>query len=152
MITKNDCFEIIIKSNIENKKQLILELSPLPLIEVIRKVNELRLLDVTNFYKKLRKSYNQKRSKLYKDLVREIDDPNKAAIILTIYLQNAMLYKSEVNGEELFRKSARVPEVLQVLINFFNYDIIKTVDMLKTIRNDIKCLELFEKELNIDDQ
>ena len=71
MITKNDCYLLLAeyeKSGIDTKEalnQLVNDTSNIPNLQVLKFINDHRQLDVMNFYNKIRKSYNQKKSNCY---------------------------------------------------------------------------------------
>ena len=74
-ITKSDC--LLFLKDLENKGldtkpyvNKVLKSDNIDL-DVLKFINENRQLDVTKFYEKLRKSYNQKKSKLYINIVKE---------------------------------------------------------------------------------
>ena len=69
MITKNDCYLLLseLNDNGLDTSSAIKDLmsSNSPSLEVIKFINDNRQLGLTLFYEKLRKSYNNKKSKLY---------------------------------------------------------------------------------------
>jgi hypothetical protein len=78
LITKTDCLSLLFELKdkgvdcTEQIKHLLV--LPEPDIETIKFINDNRELNVRKFYEKLRKSYNQKRSNLYINIVRENRD------------------------------------------------------------------------------
>ena len=88
MITKNDCLvllkDIKDKGIVDTSKMTQMTvLSADPPLEVIEFINAYRPFEINSFYEKLRKSYNKKKSVLYKNLVKEIDDPTEVLITLS---------------------------------------------------------------------
>ena len=87
MISKNDCLLMLTKlsdegiDTSEQVKNLLKESEPF--IETIKYINSQRQLDVTRFYEKLRKSYNNKKSKLYINIVKDIENPKDVLITLS---------------------------------------------------------------------
>jgi hypothetical protein len=79
MLNKNDLLLLLTTIQKEGKdvKSQINKLltSPELSTEVIKFVNDNRPLEITQFYEQLRKSYNNKRSSLYINLVKEPDRP-----------------------------------------------------------------------------
>ena len=78
MISKNDLLLLLadIKSKgIETKDETtkLLTSNTIPL-DVVKFINDNRQLDVAKFYEKLRKSYNAKKSNLYINIVKEIEN------------------------------------------------------------------------------
>ena len=97
MITKNDCLSILVKlgdSGIEGvdpyvKKLLISRTIP---IEVLKFISDNRGLEVSHFYEMLRKSHNQKKSPLYTNILKEIDDPQEVVTTLSCLLIVAKIW------------------------------------------------------------
>ena len=98
MISKNDCLLMLTKlsdegiDTSEQVKNLLKESEPF--IETIKYINSQRQLDVTRFYEKLRKSYNNKKSKLYINIMRENDENTFEHITtLSAMLTQILLFK-----------------------------------------------------------
>ena len=73
MITKNDCILLLTEleeRGIDTKSALREAISQGPTISVIKFINDNRQLDLTTFYEKIRKSYNNKKSSLYINIVK----------------------------------------------------------------------------------
>lgn len=89
MISKNDIVLLLTELNDQdiNTTQMIKSVYSTPDIplEVLKFINNRRQLDLTAFYKKIRKSYNEKRSKLYISLVRDSLDPSEVLTTLASY-------------------------------------------------------------------
>jgi len=146
MITKNDC--LILLADIEEKgidtteatKELISSLN-LPL-SVIKFINDNRQLDVAAFYERLRKNYNNKKSNLYKNIVKEIEDTNEVLTTLSSMLTQILLYARQVEDKQMFLKYARSSEITAVLNNYFKtYDLTNCLRLLRIIKVDLKALE-----------
>ena len=90
MITKNDCLILLNELNVKgidtSKQLLAIVAQKNTSIEIIKFINDNRQLDLTNFYYKIRKSYNEKRSKLYINIVKEVEDPNEVLTTLSAML------------------------------------------------------------------
>lgn len=147
MITKNDC--LLLLSEIEslgvNTKEMTIKVInshsiPLEVLEFIYKNKNLEIL---NFYFKLRKNYNMKKSKLYKEIVQiDTKEPKDIVITLSSLLTQILLYSNLVEDKQLFLKHARCEEISKVLTNYFiTYDTRLCVDLLRLIRADLKALE-----------
>lgn len=111
--------------------------------EVLKFINEYRTFDILNFYNKLRISYNNKKSKLYKEIV-QIDEkaPKDIVVTLSSLLTQILLYSNTASDKQLFLKHARADEISKVLSNYFvNYDLTLCVSLLKLVRADLKVLE-----------
>ena len=88
-ITKNDC--LVLLSELTDKgidctqyvKQVIKDNGPS--VEVLQFINENRELDLTRFYEKLRKSYNSKKSSLYINIMKDLEEPQDVLTTLNSY-------------------------------------------------------------------
>ena len=113
-----------------------------PSVEIIKFINDNRQLDLSRFYDKIRKSYNNKKSKLYINIVKEIEEPNQVIITLSSMLTQILLFSKEAENKQLFLKHARAQEISLVLFNYFkNYDITNCIKLLKLIKADLKVIE-----------
>ena len=116
-------------------------------LEVLKFINSHRTFDVLNFYDKLRISYNNKKSKLYKSIV-QIDEkePKDIVVTLTSLLTQIVLFSNTVNDKQLFLKHARADEISKVLTNYFtNYDLTLCIALLRLVKADLKALESLNK-------
>ena len=147
MITKTDC--IILLTELENKgidvtEQLnnTVRLNNISL-ETLKFINNHRELDLTNFYNHIRKSYNQKHSTLYKNIVtEELKDPNEALTTLSALLTQILLFSKKVENKNMFLRHSRCDEITKVLNNYFvTYDLTNCIKLLKLIKADMKVLE-----------
>ena len=115
--------------------------SSIPL-DIIKFINDQRQLDVAQFYERLRSNYNHKKSDLYINIVKEIDDLDEILTTLAAYNLQVLLFGRKVENKELFYKASRVEEVTRVLNNYYrNYDIDKCRVVLSLIKADIKLFE-----------
>lgn len=111
-------------------------------LETIKFINNHRQIDVAQFYEKLRSNYNHKKSDLYINIVKEIDDLDDILTTLAAYNLQVLLFGRKVDNKELFYKSSRVEEVTRVLNNYYKtYDIDKCRIVLSLIKADIKLFE-----------
>ena len=80
MISKTDCILLLTdleKKGIDVKEKLNEAVNhPSISLDVLKFINNNRQMDLTAFYKHIRKSYNNKKSKLYINIVKEIEDVN----------------------------------------------------------------------------
>lgn len=106
-------------------------------------INDNRQLDLSAFYEKLRKSYNNKKSNLYINIVKEIEDPEEVLITLSSFnLQLLLFAKNQANDMQMFMRHARFDEVCKCLLNYSKtFDITNCIKLLKIIKCDLKCLE-----------
>ena len=115
--------------------------SSIPL-DIIKFINDQRQLDVAQFYERLRSNYNHKKSDLYINIVKEIDDLDEILTTLAAYNLQVLLFGRKVENKEFFYKASRVEEVTRVLNNYYrNYDIDKCRVVLSLIKADIKLFE-----------
>lgn len=146
MISKNDCLLLLTElknEGIDTSKQIkdLILLSE-PSIEIIKYINDQRQLDVTKFYEKLRKSYNNKKSKLYINIVKDINNPKDVLTTLASLNLQILLYSNQVENYQMFLRHARAQEITTVLNNYYKtYDITNCLKLLKLIKIDLKCLE-----------
>lgn len=150
MITKNDCLLLLYDiqklkgiDTTEQTKQLIKDGTPT--VEIISFINNNRELDLTAFYRKIKKSYNNKKSKLYVNIVKsdEVNEsPDKVLTTLSGMLTQILLYANTVEDREMFLRHARCIEITTVLAKYFrDYDITNCIKLLQLIKADIKALE-----------
>lgn len=146
MITKNDC--LILLSDIEKKgidtSAVINELlSNGMTLNVIKFINDNRQLDVSAFYEKIRKSYNQKKSNLYMNIVKEdFVEPAKTLTTLSALLTQILLFSKNVQDRQMFLKHSRADEITKVLNGYFtSWDITTCIKLLRLIKVDLKALE-----------
>lgn len=146
MITKTDCYILLAeleKDGIDTNDALdkLSKSNNLP-IDVIQFINQNRQLDLAMFYEKLRKNYNHKKSMLYKNIVKEVEDPNEVLTTLSSMLTQILLFSKQVNNKQMFLKHARCNEITLVLNNYFKtYDLTNCLRLLRMIKADLKCLE-----------
>ena len=147
MLTKNDLILLLTEMQEDGKDtgRVIAELLQTEGISknVLKYINDNRHLDVANFYEVLRKSYNNKKSNLYKNLVKEeIDEPIEALITLSSLNLQILLYAKKLDDDKMFLKHSRAEEITQVLNNYYKtYDLIPCLKALKVIKSDLKCFE-----------
>lgn len=60
-------------------------------IDVLKFINERRLLEITRFYEHMRKNYNAKKSDLYINIVKEVRDPQEVLTTLSALLTQILL-------------------------------------------------------------
>lgn len=149
MLTKNDCLMLLseLSDNGVDTKEIVQKLlrntSSTIDYEVLKFINEHRVFDVLNFYEKLRVSYNNKKSKLYKSIV-SIDEkePKDAIVTLSSLLTQQLLFSNTVDNKQQFLKHCRADEVSKVLANYFKtYDLTLCIALLTLIKADLKVFE-----------
>jgi hypothetical protein len=153
LITKTDCLSLLFELKdkgmdcTEQIKHLLV--LPEPDIETIKFINDNRELNVRKFYEKLRKSYNQKRSNLYINIVRENRDkidPKELVITLASLQLQILLFNKTLDDID-FLRNARFDEISKVLLNYYSTrDIIPCQRLLDLVKSDLKVLEEISKE------
>ena len=152
MITKTDC--IILLTDLQNrginvKEQLNNILTTNNIIPTLKFINDNRQLDLTAFYNHIRKSYNQKHSSLYKNIVTEnLKNPNESLTTLSALLTQIFLFSKNVENKQMFLRHARTSEITAVLNNYLNnYDLTNCLKLLKIIKADLKAVESMYRTL-----
>lgn len=150
MISKNDCFLLLSKLKDEgiDTKSAILKLTQsneVP-IDIIKFINDNRQLDLTNFYLKLRKSYNNKKSNLYINIVKEIEEPDKVLTTLSSLNLQILLFSKNASNYNMFLRHSRAKEISIVLAKYFtDYDLTNCLKLLKVIKADLKACEYIQQ-------
>lgn len=154
MLTRNDCLLLITdieldnsidKEELENIKRQIIHSNSIS-IDVLKFVNRYRPLEVSKFYEQLRRNYNHKKSKLYKNIVSEIEDTQNVLTTLSSLLTQILLFANKCEERELFLKHSRAKEITYVLSKYFeDADITICLKLMRLIKADLKCLEELEK-------
>lgn len=146
MVTRRDCFLLLAElqdNGIDTKKALadLTSAKDVPL-SVVQFINTNRQLDLAAFYEGLRKNYNNKKSPLYGNIVKEIKDPNEVLTTLSAFLTQALLYSKKANDREMFLRHARVSDITKVLTKYFqDYDLTTCIKLMQVLKADIKALD-----------
>lgn len=155
MISRNDVLLLLSElkdSGIDTQaaeKELIL--SPAVPISVLEFVNEHRSLDLVNFYEKLRKSYNHKKSKLYKQIVSDDIKASQIVTTLSSLCLQILLFSDSVEDREMFLRHARAREISLALSKYFTtYDLTICQKLLRLIKADLCSCEYVNKRREID--
>lgn len=116
------------------------------LLSTIEFINNNRELDITNFYKYIRKSYNIKKSKLYKNIVNYDKNINDCLTTLSALSLQIFLYSKKLTDKQMFYKHARLYEIEFCLADYAKtYDLSKCLKLLELIKADLKALESITK-------
>lgn len=152
MITKQDCILLLDdlqRNGIEGADKKLLELikvQSVP-IEIIKFINNSRPIDLSLFYEKVRKNYNEKKSKLYINLVKEVEDPTEVLTTLAAMQLQILLFAKNAQDRQMFLRHSRAEEISLVLNNYFKtYDITPCLKLLRYIKADLKCIDIRDKE------
>ena len=149
MITRNDCIlllTILQNEGVDVTSQLNETLQHKDVqVDVVKFINEHRQFDIAKFYEKLRKSHNAKKSPLYKNIVKEIDDPKAVLTTLASLNLQLLLFCKNVEDEQLFLHQSRFEEINACLLNYSKtWDIIPCIQLLRIIKADLSAFEYFE--------
>lgn len=147
-ITKQDCLVLLSQlkkdgidtTEMSRKAAMQKDVS----LDVIDFINKNRPLPVNSFYEKLRKSYNNKKSQLYKQIVKsdEVDEPKDVIITLSSLSLQVMLYSKQVEDAQMFLRQARYEEIVSCLYHYSKtYDLIPAIQLLRLVKMDLKAFE-----------
>ena len=151
MITKQDCLLLLSDLSdlgIDTEKEFNDVLKNGVSIQIIQFINRNRQLDLSKFYEKVRHSYNDKKSKLYINIVKDLDEkePDKVITTLSALSTQILLYSKTVSDKKMFLNHSRLSEILQVLYKYSQtLDIVPCIKLLRLIKTDIKAFESFRK-------
>lgn len=155
MLTRNDCLLLLSEletfDNVDKEKlkQITLKTaSQLNIsLDTLKFINTYKPLDVKNFYNQIRQNYNNKKSKLYINIVKEIDNTTKVLTTLSALLTQILLYSVKCDNKQLFLQHSRAKEISLALSKYFeDYDITICLQLMRIIKADIKVLEELEKD------
>ena len=147
MLKKNDLILLLTKlqesgKDITQQLKKVIVSQDIPL-DVVKFINDERQLDVTGFYEQLRKSYNNKRSSLYINLVREEPkEPTDVLVTLSSLNLQILLYAKHLDSPQMFLSHSRAEEITRVLNNYYRtYDLKPALTLRDLIRSDLKVFE-----------
>lgn len=154
MITKRDCILLLselAERGIDTSLMMNRALrAPEIDLTVVKFINEHRQFDANAFYEKLRKSYNSKRSMLYKNIVTcdEVDCTETVLTTLAALNLQILLYMKDVDDSKMFMSHTRVQEINEVLLNYSKtYDLVPCIKVLQVIKADLKAFEYINKNI-----
>jgi hypothetical protein len=145
MITKNDCMSILLKLedqgiNINNTMRKLVVSKDIPL-EVLQFIAKNRGMEAINFYEMLRVRYNKKKTPLYKNILKTVDD-SEITTILTCLLTQIVLYSKKLESKDLFLREIRAEEISRVLNDYFKTDDLEQCKkVLQLVKADLMVLE-----------
>ena len=155
MLNKSDCMSILIKLedkgvdiNAQMKKLILAKDIP---IDVLKFIAEKQGLEAVNFYEMLRKSYNNKKSKLYKNILDDIKLEDVCVILSSLLLQIAWYSSKLTDTKNSFLQEIRANEISEALADFYKSDNVeKCLAVLNAIKTDLLVLEYLNgrRELN----
>lgn len=152
MITKRDCILLLselqergIDTSLYLKKALKTNEVD---IQVLKFINEHRPFEASLFYEKLRKSYNNKKSMLYKNIVTCDEGENTQNVLTTLSSLNLQifLFADTLQDSNLFLTQIRAEEITYTLLNYLKtYDLVPCIKVLQLIKADLKAFEYINK-------
>ena len=152
MITRRDC--LLLLAELQHKgidtasmTQKALKNTSID-IEVIKFINEHRRFEANEFYEKLRKSYNNKKSMLYKNIVTcdEVDCSSTVLSTLGALNQQILLFLDKVEDTKMLLRHLRFEEITESLLNYAKtFDLVPCIKVLQIIKADLKAFEYLNK-------
>lgn len=147
MITKNDCLTILVALedkgiNIDKQMRKLVTAKEIPM-EVLKFILDNRGIEVANFYEMLRKKHNEKKSPLYHNIVKDIEDVDEIITTLSCLLVQITLYgKKLTSNKELFQREVRAEEITRVLNNYYSTgEFTQCLSLIKLLKADLLVLE-----------
>jgi hypothetical protein len=147
MITKNDCLTILVALedkgvNIDKPMRKLVTTKDIPM-EVLKFILDNRGIEVANFYEMLRKKHNQKKSPLYHNIVKDIDDVDEVITTLACLLVQINLYGKKLPANrEIFQREVRAEEITRVLNNYYRTgEFDQCLALIKLLKADLLVLE-----------
>lgn len=117
-------------------------------LEVLKFINNQRPLEVTKFYERLRKSYNEKKSNLYMNICKSDEDKLKdkdVPIIIASLLTQILLSANkitDVSEREMFISHSRATDLTKALLKYeLENDLNTCMRVLRVVKADMKVLE-----------
>lgn len=154
MITRDDTILLLTEleeSGIDVKKMLEVAMKSQDAnVAVIKFINSHRPFESNKFYEKIRKSYNDKRSTLYLNIVNEnLVDADAVLTTLASYNLQALLFSKTVSDKQMFLSHIRFDEVCATLYKYSKTsDLVPCIMLLEKIKADIKAFQYFNKNEN----
>lgn len=147
MITKNDCLTILVALedkgiNIDKPMRKLVTTKDIPM-EVLKFILDNRGIEVANFYEMLRKKHNQKKSPLYHNIVKDIEDTDDVITTLTCLLVQINLYGKKLPyNREIFQREVRAEEITRVLNHYYSTgEFDQCLALIKLLKADLLVLE-----------
>ena len=147
MITKNDCLTILVALedkgvNIDAQMRRLVTSKEIPM-DVLKFILDNRGSEVANFYEMLRKKHNQKKSPLYHNIVKDIEDTDDVITTLACLLVQITLYSKKLtSNREIFQREMRAEEITRVLNSYYSTgDFSQCLALIKLLKSDMLVLE-----------
>ena len=147
MLNKNDCLTLLVSLedngvNIDQQMRKLLTAREIP-IDVLKFILNNRGIEVANFYEMLRKKHNQKKSPLYRNIVKEVSDPEEIVTTLACLLVQITLYSRKLTtSKDIFQREVRAEEISRVLNDYYASGTLDScLALIKLLRADLLVLE-----------
>ncbi len=147
MLTKSDCLSILVKMedagiDVKNNMKELLISKDIP-TKVLEFIVKNKWIEAGNFYEMLRKKHNQKKSPLYVNILKDIENEDQCITTLVCLLVQINLYSNKLDKDkDLFLKEIRAEELLKVLHEYYSTkDSSSCLNLLKLIKTDLLVLE-----------
>lgn len=147
MITKNDCLSLLVSLedqgiDINKPMKKLITSKEIPM-EVLKFILDNRGIEVANFYEMLRKKYNQKKSPLYHNIVKEVTDTDELITTLACLLVQITLYSKKLTANrEIFQREIRAEEITRVLNNYYaTGEFGQCLALIRLLKTDLIVLE-----------
>lgn len=147
MIMKNDCLTVLVSLedrglDINQPMKKLITSKEVPL-DVLKFILDNKGIEVANFYEMLRKKHNDKKSPLYRNIVKEITDPEEVITTLACLLVQITLYSSKLlANKEIFQREVRAEEITRVLNSYYATGTLdQCLALIKLIKTDLIVLE-----------
>lgn len=155
MITRRDCLLLLSElaaRGVDTNAMTRLALKSQDVnINVIKFINDNRQLDANAFYEKVRKSYNHKKSNLYKNIVTcdEVDCSDSVLTTLAALNLQILLFMEKVSDTRMFLAHTRFEEINQALLNYSKtFDLVPCIKVLQIVKADLKAFEYINQKDN----
>ena len=155
MITRRDCLLLLSELSargVDTTAMTRLALkSPDVNIDVIKFINSNRQIDANAFYEKVRKSYNHKKSNLYKNIVTcdEVDCSDTVLTTLAALNLQILLFMNSVSDKKMFLNHTRFEEITHALLNYNKtFDLVPCIKVLQIVKADLKAFEYINRKDN----
>lgn len=147
MINKSDLMTILVNLedkgvNINKPMKSLITSKEIPM-DVLKFILDNRGSEVANFYEMLRKKHNQKKSPLYHNIIKDIEDTDEIITTLACLLVQVALYSKKLtSNKEIFQREIRAEEITRVLNNYYNTgDFSQCLALIKLLKADMLVLE-----------
>lgn len=146
MINQNDIILLLAqlqKDGVDTSAEMakVMASNAIPL-STLKFINSNRQLEVSEFYALIRKNYNQKKSQLYKNIMKEQLSADEVLTTLAALLLQLNLFANKTKNKALFLKWCRADAISQALATYYETnDMSVPRRLLQIIKSDIKTFE-----------